>query len=982
MVTPNSVDAEKAASDRYSGDIPMWASRSSNPIDWFRMRGSSTAVSTPTHRITVASRGVQNSKRSSSFTGGQGKTMPNQVPRYITWSRAIVDSKLFTTFTMLLTVYALCGGDIRLLTTEEPADIFFDGITIGCLVIFSVEIVLCTLGKDDYFLSFFMVLDVISTVTLVLDLTIISNLILGDEEELKNIRGSRTAKIGARATRLVRVIRLVRIIKLYKAIYEANQAKKRKARRAQNPGDDDDDWDDDEVSARRDQLNRESRVGKKLSELTIRRVIILVLTMLLLHKLLRIDQSQQFKTSADFGADVVNQALDKLRLNPNNETTRLKYERAMLNYIYYHNWYTGHAGACPGDKLCSSMYDSHLFWVGVVSNNLDTLREKAELARIRRSTVDAWVQSVAKVESSDASMWVFAFGRFPLEVEAKLGQPWVDECPTASGGYHRTGVSLIDKEREDWGVNYAARCPENLRRGERRKYAPALLVSESRYESWHLAFYFDTRPFVFWEAIFSLCVVCYICLALCIASLMFSNDANRLVLYPVENMIAKVEAIRDNPLSAMKVADDEFKVEEIKKSKAKKEAASRTWSKALKDALLCNSKDNVPELMETVVLEKTIIKLGSLLALGFGQAGAQIIEHNMNGIDSACVDAMIDGARVDCIVGATRIRDFSTATEVLQSKVMTFVNQIAEIVHGVVDEFHGYASKNNGEFFLMIWRKSADMEPEKAAKLADMSIVAFARILGAVHRSPVLAAYRGHPGLQQRLGKNCRVNLSSGLHFGWAIEGAVGSEFKIDASYLSPNVSIAESVERATQIYGVNILVAESVICICSKAVSAKCRLIDRVKITGCVTPMELYAIDLDYMSLTVEPLPAMQINWTSRQRFRVRQFLETEKTSKWTTEVVNSFNDNPEIACMRFRYTVEFLHVFNMGYQNYSQGEWQVAQRLLSRTRTMLGIVDGPSLALLRYMDAHHRRTPESREYKAPKDWHGVRELGLAYLQ
>merc|ERR1719163_1653666 len=93
------------------------------------------------------------------------------------------------------------------------------------------------------------------------------------------------------------------------------------------------------------------------------------------------------------------------------------------------------------------------------------------------------------------------------------------------------------------------------------------------------------------------------------------------------------------------------------------------------------------------------------------------------------------------------------------------------------------------------------------AKLADMSIVAFAKILGALHRSPVIATYRGHPGLQMRLGSEYRVGLTFGLHYGWAIEGAVGTEFKIDASYLSPNVSIAYSLEAATQKYGVSILV-------------------------------------------------------------------------------------------------------------------------------------------------------------------------------
>mmetsp|Transcript_78491 Transcript_78491/g.218076 ORF Transcript_78491/g.218076 Transcript_78491/m.218076 type:complete len:131 (+) Transcript_78491:42-434(+) len=130
-------------------------------------------------------------------------------------------------------------------------------------------------------------------------------------------------------------------------------------------------------------------------------------------------------------------------------------------------------------------------------------------------------------------------------------------------------------------------------------------------------------------------------------------------------------------------------------------------------------------------------------------------------------------------------------------------------------------------------------------------------------------------------------------------------------------------------------------------------------------------------MSLTVEPTPSMQINWTSRQRFRVRQFLEAEKAQKWSAEahMVSLFNENPEIACMRFRYTLEFIHVFNMGYQNYSQGEWKVAQRLLSRTRTMLGVVDGPSLALLKYMQFGF-------EFNAPKDWQGIRELGQAQLQ
>merc|ERR1719352_647308 len=113
-------------------------------------------------------------------------------------------------------------------------------------------------------------------------------------------------------------------------------------------------------------------------------------------------------------------------------------------------------------------------------------------------------------------------------------------------------------------------------------------------------------------------------------------------------------------------------------------APTTTLAKAkLKEACFC-FKMKHQEPMETVVLEKTIIKLGSLLALGFGEAGASIIGHNLACSDSAGVNVMIPGRNVEAIVGKARINDFSIATEVLQARVMTFVNQIAEIIHGVV----------------------------------------------------------------------------------------------------------------------------------------------------------------------------------------------------------------------------------------------------------------------------------------------------------
>lgn len=35
---------------------------------------------------------------------------------------------------------------------------------------------------------------------------------------------------------------------------------------------------------------------------------------------------------------------------------------------------------------------------------------------------------------------------------------------------------------------------------------------------------------------------------------------------------------------------------------------------------------------------------------------------------------------------------------------MVFVNEIAEIVHGIVDRFSGAANKNIGDAFLLVWK--------------------------------------------------------------------------------------------------------------------------------------------------------------------------------------------------------------------------------------------------------------------------------------
>jgi hypothetical protein len=60
-------------------------------------------------------------------------------------------------------------------------------------------------------------------------------------------------------------------------------------------------------------------------------------------------------------------------------------------------------------------------------------------------------------------------------------------------------------------------------------------------------------------------------------------------------------------------------------------------------------------LLETVILEQTLTKIGGLLALGFGEAGSRIISKNI-AEGSMEFDPTMQGVKVNCIFGFCNIR--------------------------------------------------------------------------------------------------------------------------------------------------------------------------------------------------------------------------------------------------------------------------------------------------------------------------------------
>ena len=185
------------------------------------------------------------------------------------------------------------------------------------------------------------------------------------------------------------------------------------------------------------------------------------------------------------------------------------------------------------------------------------------------------------------------------------------------------------------------------------------------------------------------------------------------------------------------------------------------------------------------------------------------------------MNPMIEGKKKCAIFGFCDIRCFTEITEVLQEEILIFVNKIGSLVHESVYRYGGSANKNIGEAFLLVWKIPEDkyalnmttnhidwLDRPYLSVLADFALLGFVKTLIKIHTDPLVLEYGQDPRLREVI-RNFRVSMGFGLHVGWAIEGAIGSEYKIDASYLSPNVNMASRLEAATRQFGVDFLLSE-----------------------------------------------------------------------------------------------------------------------------------------------------------------------------
>jgi hypothetical protein len=188
-----------------------------------------------------------------------------------------------------------------------------------------------------------------------------------------------------------------------------------------------------------------------------------------------------------------------------------------------------------------------------------------------------------------------------------------------------------------------------------------------------------------------------------------------------------------------------------------------------------------------------------------------------------------------------------------------------------------------------------------------------------------------------------KVSMGYGLHFGWAIEGAIGSTMKIDASYLSPHVNTAARLEAATKQFGATILMSHEFMLRLSPENQNLCRRIDSVFLVGKAESTALYTWDF----------------WTGRDMNRNHPLSPLYKLGK----APPSSGSGDPASCTPY----EYCKLFEDGEQAYEKGDWpRATKRLFECQKILHG--DYPARSLITVMSRFN--------YVAPPDWKGSRTL------
>jgi len=173
-------------------------------------------------------RGLDAAKKTNSYSspnrrGSIGSTISqedesrmNRFKKYHYIAVFLEDIKTQVALSFLL-IFSLYLADLWAVgNVHEKYDDILNSILVITIAIFAIECGLLVLSTEKYFLGFFFYMDVIGTLSIILDLTWITSDISSSYPGSSNVaRAARVARLAARAGRLVKLLRILRVFMQY-----------------------------------------------------------------------------------------------------------------------------------------------------------------------------------------------------------------------------------------------------------------------------------------------------------------------------------------------------------------------------------------------------------------------------------------------------------------------------------------------------------------------------------------------------------------------------------------------------------------------------------------------------------------------------------------------------------------------------------------------------------------------------------------------
>jgi len=879
--------------------------------------------------------------------------------RWLAATKAL-DSDWWVGISTVLTIFALFGDDFRLMLFDISADNGFVVISAIIFIIFFLELALTTYANIGFALSFFFWLDLIAWLSMVTDVTPLWDSIQGafqgsdgntaDFSVAKNARAARTIRI-------IRLIRLVRIIKLIKSVQKKRElAKLKEMAKAQKMNLTFSAKDRDIIFKRYngEETKMVDAEGTKIyRENTTKNVHFPSKELLKakVYKPLKREHVQKLANDAfnnyEVPTEAGSQLMKKLHMNE-------------LDEIEFRDWEDTIRRA-QGEQVQLSLWEHKLNQPSQVGQELSdvTIRRVIilvlallfvfpQLTALDSPAKEAQTYGLEVVHrysllhdsalgSIDATLLEIETEHYLLETAPLLLRIWP---------YDKHSYTDIQRKKTEEDIRkteliriLCTGCDWKQVQCDPTKFN---ITSSCVSEAWY-----DDDGFSALEATYNIVKTCCVIAALMIGAYFFIKDAEELVIKPIERMTNLVQELAKNPLA--KISFEELKEEQ--------------------------GEDELP--YEIQLLEDTLSKISKLVQMGFGNVGAEIVSKNLANGE---FDPVQPGKRMYGIYGTCNIRRFTDTTDCLQEDVTVFINDLGGMIHHAVSALGGLVSQNLGDSFLLIWQLKANsndiliieamLQPdhlkseelvvdyfqaavaedmakhraEQAEKewepsVADNALIAFAFCVQELQTSSTLKAYRDNKKLMRKFEYPFIPNLGFGLHAGWAIQGAIGSKLKIDASFMSKDVEISTYMRTASESFDVPIMMSHVFYHLLTSPMQKQSRILDCVKFgddNTSIRPLSVYTFDV----------------MCSGQQVLFHQ----------DGKMPFAFVEN-----LQYNVPKDFIQTYNAGVQHYLQGNWSDCAGHIQKAIAMVP-GDGPATKLLEMIKSHEGQTPQ--------DWPGFRQL------